>query len=114
MKRVCDNLYRSITYCNLMLIQFQNLKFEDCKLNDEYDKEIIPCRRMDDASTSESYNFPAGIDGGKSGNCPMQNLVEAYETGDERLSVTIAQNGDTKWPVYNKSTLETFYYGANA
>ena len=30
----------------------------------------------------ESYNYPVGIEGGNGGNCPTQNLVDAYETTD--------------------------------
>lgn len=31
------------------------------------------------SSILEEYNFPMGVPGGKSGNCPTQNLVDAYE-----------------------------------
>ena len=30
-------------------------------------------------STLEEYNFPMGVPGGNSGNCPTQNMVDAYE-----------------------------------
>ena len=93
---------------------YEGLWATDNYSNADACKEIILGRRVGDVSTPESYNFPAGIEGGKGGNCPTQNLVEAYENGDKRLSVTIAQNGDTKWPANNKSALETFYNGANA
>lgn len=84
----------------------------------------------------EGYNFPMGVPGGKSGNCPTQNLVDAYEmkaTGklwneegsgydpanpyegrDPRFAMTIVKNGDTKWPSKNSDPIETFYGGLNA
>lgn len=74
--------------------------------------EIILGRRVGNISTPESYNFPIGIEGGKGGNCPTQNLVDAYEEGDKRLALTVAQNGDM-WPSTNKKALETYYGGAN-
>lgn len=99
--------------------------------------EMIFMRRMypDATNTLEGYNFPIGVEGGKSGNCPTQTLVDAYEmkatgklwneTGsgydptkpyvgrDPRFELTIAKNGDTKWPTYNTLALQTYYGGAN-
>lgn len=103
--------------------------------------EIIFGRRFygsgkDGASnTFEGYNYPVGIEGGKGGNCPTQNLVDAYEmkaTGlrpdaagsgydaanpykgrDPRFDATIAKNGDL-WPSTNKTGLQTYYGGLNA
>lgn len=70
----------------------------------------------------------------KGGNCPTQTLVDAYEfqatglrpdetTGydknqpyyegrDPRFEKTIAKNGDTKWPNWNETALETYTSGA--
>lgn len=76
--------------------------------------EIIFDRRVGSTSVPESYNFPVGIEGGSGGNCPTQNLVDAYEDGDERLALTIAQNGDENWPSSNRRALETYYGGRNA
>jgi hypothetical protein len=50
--------------------------------------------------------------GGQGGNCPTQNLVEAYEDGDLRLAATVAKNGDS-WPNANTQPLETFIGGVN-
>jgi len=83
----------------------------------------------------EKYNYPIGIDGGASGNCPSQNLVDAYEmqaTGkawdedgsgydpenpyegrDPRFGMTIVKNSDTKWPAYNTEPFQTYYGGSN-
>lgn len=77
-----------------------------------------------------------GVPGGNSGNCPTQNMVDAYEmkatgkmwneTGsgydasnpyagrDPRFDMTIVKNGDTKWPSKNANPIETFYGGLNA
>ena len=100
-------------------------------------KEMIFVRRYNgNISDLEEYNFPIGVPGGNSGNCPTQNLVDAYEmqaTGlawdepgsgydaanpyegrDPRFYMTIVKNGDTGWPSKNTSAIETFYGGVNA
>ena len=79
--------------------------------------EIIFGRRMPTENCNfETYNFPVGISGagagGGGGNCPTQNLVEAYEDGDKRFAQTIACNGDS-WPNANTVPLETFVGGIN-
>lgn len=98
--------------------------------------EILLARRIGDLNYLESYNFPVGVEGGHSGNCPTQTLIDAYEmksTGkawdepgsgynaqnpyndrDPRLEMTIAKNGDTGWPTYNATPLQTYIGGANA
>ncbi len=98
--------------------------------------EIIFGRRVGSISTFEGYNYPVGIEGGNGGNCPTQTMVDAYEmknTGlgineagsgymeddpyvgrDPRFAVTIAKNGDTKWPSSNATPLQTYYGGLNA
>ena len=80
-----------------------------------------------------------GIEGGVGGNCPTQNLVDAYEFAsganagmrpdqldnfdpdslyydnrDPRFYVTIAKNGDVQWPSYNTNPLQTYYGGLHA
>ena len=79
--------------------------------------EIIFGRRMPTENRNfETYNFPVGMSGagagGGGGNCPSQNLVEAYEDGDKRFSQTVACNGDS-WPNANTAPLETFEGGLN-
>lgn len=83
----------------------------------------------------ESNNYPVGVQGGSGGNCPTQDLVDAYEmkngksiheegsgynekdpykNRDPRLALTIAVNGE-KWPTYSAATnLEIFEGGLNA
>ena len=79
--------------------------------------EIIFGRRMPTENrTFETNNFPVGISGagagGGGGNCPTQNLVEAYEDGDKRFEQTVACNGDS-WPNANTIPLETYIGGVN-
>lgn len=102
-------------------------------------QEIIYGRRYHTSSDGdhlvEGYNYPVGVEGGKGGNCPTQNLVDAYpmangkaigEEGsgydpqnpykgrDPRLTMTVAVNGDT-WPTYSGAEpLQTWQGGANA
>lgn len=102
-------------------------------------KEILFGRRYYSSTSGdhlvEGYNYPVGIEGGSGGNCPTQNLVDAYdmmngksfdEVGsgydaqnpyanrDPRLAVTVAVNGD-QWPTYSGAAkLETYQGGANA
>jgi hypothetical protein len=97
--------------------------------------EMIFVRRIGDLNSLEANNFPIGVEGGNSGNCPTQTLVDAYgmkSTGkqwneegsgydaakpydnrDPRLGMTIALNGDKGWPTYNSTPLQTYYGGVN-
>lgn len=107
--------------------------------NSYQNKEMIfLCRSQKESNSLEGYNFPIGVEGGKGGNCPTQTLVDAYEmqtTGklwneegsgysessgsdpyanrDPRFALTIAKNGDTKWPSYNETPLQIYYGGVN-
>lgn len=96
-------------------------------------KEIIFGRRANKATSStESYNYPAGLTGSKGGNCPTQTLVDAYEmtdgkpynesnlyspsspyiNRDPRFELTIAHNGSI-WPNWNVTPLQTYQGGVN-
>lgn len=96
--------------------------------------EMIFVRRVGDLNSLESNNFPIGVEGGNSGNCPTQTLVDAYEmkngklwdedgsgynadkpydNRDPRFAMTIAKNGDKGWPSYNGNELQTYYGGIN-
>ena len=100
-------------------------------------KEIIFGRRYSSTSagdhTVEGYNYPAGIEGGTGGNCPSQNLVDAYcmknglpiddpasgydpanpySNRDPRLKSTVAMNGDV-WPSYQSNALQAWQGGRN-
>ena len=95
-------------------------------------KEIIFSRRVAASNAFEKYNYPIGMENAGGGNCPTQNLVDAYEmtngkaineTGsgydpqdpyknrDARLAMTVAVNR-AQWP--NAAALETFEGGANS
>lgn len=98
--------------------------------------EYLLVRSVGTINAFESDNFPVGVEGGKGGNAPTQNLVDAYQmkaTGkfwneegsgydetnpwegrDPRLAMTVAVNGETGWPNYNTNPLETWYGGTNA
>jgi hypothetical protein len=98
-------------------------------------KEIIFLRRQNTTSTNnnfEKYNFPRGLDDNAGGgNCPTQNLVDAFEmtngkaitdnesgydpqqpyvNRDKRLSWIVAVNGE-QWPNANPGPLKIYYGG---
>ena len=101
-------------------------------------KEIIFGRRYYSSTSGdhlvEGYNYPVGIEGGSGGNCPTQNLVDAYDmkngasidqansgydptnpyaNRDPRLAATVAVNGD-QWPTYSGAPkIQTYQGGAN-
>ena len=89
--------------------------------------EMIFVRRVGDTDDPERTNFPIGMENAKSGNCPTQTLVDAYEmknggepnqkdpyTGrDPRFAMTIAVNGD-KWPTTYPNPLEIYTGGRDA
>jgi hypothetical protein len=102
--------------------------------------EVFFVRRVGNINFLERVNYPVGNENARGGNCPTQNLVDAYEyqTGDNagktwpqaeeagtlsanpyenldpRFALTIARNGD-RWPTvspYN-TPLEIFQDGRN-
>lgn len=97
--------------------------------------EMILSTRLGDINYFETNNFPVGVEGGNSGNCPSQTLVDAYrmkatgkfidepgsgynpekpyEGRDPRFELTIAHNGTPKWPAYNTVPLQTYEGGIN-
>lgn len=119
-------------------------KYSDLWAADNFSKptiapELLFCYRYYSSASGdnlvETNNYPVGIDGGRGGNCPTQNLVDAYETKnglsikdpnnsqydpndpyknrDPRLGMSIAVNGEA-WPTYQTNKLQTFYGGLNA
>ncbi len=122
--------------------KYENLWSETAYIDAQPYSEIIFSYRLAASNTFEIWNFPTGVEGGNGGNCPTQNLVDAYEmqaTGlpvtdpnsgydasnpyvgrDPRFEATIAHNGtgtgsstDPYWPTYNAQPLETYYNGRN-
>lgn len=117
---------------------YNNLWATDYYSNSDVYGEILFARRAAATNSYESYNFPVGYSSGQGGNCPTQDLVDAYEmtngkaideegsgyddqapyTGrDPRFTMTIARNGEA-WPndISNTSynTLQTFTGGYHA
>ena len=94
-------------------------------------KGLIFDRRVGDSNSFEYANFPIGYEGGNSGVCPSQNLVEAFDmrdgtpfnwnneehrkkmfdsdSRDPRFSKTILCNGVK----FKDKTLETYIGGFN-
>jgi hypothetical protein len=101
-------------------------------LNSVTSKELILERREGNQNYFERANFPIGYEGGNTGNCPTQNLVDSYEmmanglkiidpnsgynpanpyTGrDPRLALTVLFNTST----FKSKQLECWIGGANA
>jgi starch-binding outer membrane protein, SusD/RagB family len=101
-------------------------------LNNITSKEVILERREGNQNYFEKANFPIGYEGGNTGNCPTQNLVDAYEMIANGLSISDPKSGynplnpyagrDPRFALtilYNTSTfkskqLECWKGGANA
>ncbi|MCM1503726.1 MAG: RagB/SusD family nutrient uptake outer membrane protein [Muribaculum sp.] len=98
--------------------------------------EMIFCTRMGSDNSVEYVNYPIGLENASGGNCPTQNMVDAYEVvengvavpfnwnnnthkanpyanRDPRFYATIACNGDV-WPTSYDTPLQTYYGGVNA
>lgn len=96
-------------------------------------KEYIFGKRLAASNAFEKYNFPIGMENAQGGNCPTQNLVDAFEmtngkaidedgsgydpqnpyaNRDARLSYIVAVNGE-QWP-NSGGILETYTGGANS
>lgn len=60
-------------------------------LRDAFSKEVIFEKRFGASNTFETLNYPVGIATGKTGTCPSQNLVDAYEM--KFASAADARNG---------------------
>lgn len=91
-------------------------------------KQLILERRGGESSGFEQKNFPIGYEGGNTGTCPSQNLIDAFERNgvafdwsnathkadpyklrDARLDITVLRNGS----VWQNETVETAYNGRN-
>lgn len=98
--------------------------------------EILFIRNVGETNQWEKYNFPVGLENCSGGNCPTQDLVDAYEmqkTGlgineegsgynaakpyngrDPRFELTICHNESKRWPNWATDLIYTYYGGANA
>lgn len=100
-------------------------------VNNYTSNELILERREGNTNGFERRNFPVGFEGGNTGTCPTQNLVDAYEMQsnglpitdpasgydpnnpysgrDPRLQQTVITNGST----WKGQTVQSFIGGAN-
>lgn len=94
--------------------------------------ELILGKAENESNTFERNNFPVGYEGGNTGTCPSQNLVDSYEMMETGLPIDDPESGyDPNFPyqdrdlrlestiLMNNSSwkgkkIETFYGGANA
>ncbi len=98
-------------------------------------QEILFYRSISEARTLEQANFPVGLENCSGGNCPTQDLVDAYEmqstgkgineegsgynpekpyTGrDPRFELTICHNETKRWPNWSTSLVYTYQGGVN-
>ena len=110
---------------------YSSMFVSDSWSNANAQKEIIFGRRTAASNAFEKYNFPIGLENAGGGNCPTQNLVDAFEmkngksiddptsgydpqnpyaNRDSRLASIVAVNGEV-WP---NDTLATYVGGANS
>jgi starch-binding outer membrane protein, SusD/RagB family len=100
-------------------------------VNNITSQELILGRREGESNGFERRNFPVGFEGGNTGTCPTQNLVDAYEmkgTGlpisdsasgfnpifpyngrDDRLGQTVILNNS----IWKGKVMENYFGGAN-
>ena len=104
-----------------------------------FNPEIIFGIGQGSSNTFERNNYPIGVENGRSGNCPTQSLVDAYEYVsdgktfkekhpgqinvtqenpyeglDPRFAMTVVKNGDS-WPTNSiqRLTMQTYFGGFN-
>ncbi|MFA5416955.1 MAG: RagB/SusD family nutrient uptake outer membrane protein [Bacteroidales bacterium] len=133
------DLWKKAAKAALALIDSAELKGWYTLPNNFYDfnvvtsKELILESREAKANYFEKANFPMGIEGGNTGICPSQNLVDAFEmtkasgggefswtnpvhsaapytNRDQRLNRTVLRDGST----FKGSVIQTYIGGTNA
>lgn len=62
-------------------------------LNNVTSPELILDRREGNQNYFEVANFPVGYEGGNTGNCPTQNLIDAYEMRTNGLNISDPNSG---------------------
>lgn len=104
--------------------------------NKKATSEILFYRAVAESNDLEKANFPVGFENCNGGNCPTQDLVDAYEmqstgksiyeegsgynpakpyTGrDPRFELTICHNETKRWPNWATDPIYTYQGGANA
>jgi len=101
-------------------------------VNNEFSTELIYEKRAGETNDFEKANFPIGYEGGNTGTCPTQNLVNAYEMKSNGLPISDPASGyDPNNPYYGRDprlnktvivngsswkgkTVEVWYGGMNA
>lgn len=76
---------------NVMDLNLYSLVKEK-NINNLASKELIYERRVPLSCNFEKFNFPISFDKGKTGNCPSQNLVDAFQT-KKGFDVVLTENG---------------------
>lgn len=99
-----------------------------------WSKEFLFVRKAGSSNSFEKANYPVSIEGGETGLCPSQNLVDAYEVvtdgeavdfswdnpvhasdpyanRDPRLSATVYKHGDKYDETVNPLILDVMEYG---
>ena len=114
---------------------YNSLWASDNYSNVNTQKEILFYRAVGETGDLEKNNFPVGLENCKGGNCPTQDLVDAYEmqrtglgineegsgynpnkpyTGrDPRFELTVCHNESTRWPNWAEDRIYTYQGGAN-
>jgi len=67
-------------------------------------REVIMERRNTDNNAFEKLNFPIGYQGGQSGTCPSQNLVDAFQTKNGYDVVLTATGWNSADPGFNPNS----------
>jgi len=62
-------------------------------VNNRGSSGLIYGRRLDETNGFERLQFPVGFEGGNTGTCPTQNLVDAYEMVDNGLPINEPASG---------------------
>ena len=89
---------RSMTLVADYMSLFQSDNYKDTK-------EIIFVRRqnsMSDNNNFEKYNFPIGMENAGGGNCPTQNLVDAFEMSNGKAIDEADSGYDPQHPYANR------------
>lgn len=71
--------------------------------NNHESVELILGKMQDESNSFERNNFPIGFEGGNTGTCPTQNLVDAYEMQETGLPINDPASGfDTNFPFQDR------------
>lgn len=132
-KRCSELITEATTEGKTLASNYSKLFVSDSWSDADAQKEYIFGKRLAASNAYEKYNFPIGMENAQGGNCPTQNLVDAFEmkngkaitedgsgydpqdpytNRDARMAYIIARNGE-QWPNAG-GVLETYTGGANS